>query len=303
MANVFPASLNNFGQHLLMLPRELRDLIYFYIVVDDSPLDITKTDVQVPLDHTTISTEWLEAIYTHRVCSITIPDSKRICNRTDQPSIWGTHPHYGRFIRRIIVYATESSTYENDLETLEHDCSNVEPEVQQEWMELSRLPHLERLTINLQKRHPSVFSWSNFSPVVYQLREQKPKIHIELHVSFDALLKEKWDHGLSLNMEFLGWNPGDNDPYLPMGFVNLSELIEPPTDEDRKYVEEHLPGKTAVGSRDALRGLLDETPANRRLLAQYYVVKEPALLRVLMAEHYKIHELARKEGKNGGQSS
>lgn len=45
--------------------------------------------------------------------------------------------------------------------------------------------------------------------------------------------------------------------------------------------------------RDILRGLLDETASQRRALAVYYVVRDPALLRVRIEQHYKAYKWIR----------
>ena len=302
MSNVPPTSPDQLDRHFLNLPRELRDLIYAYAATQDSPFVLTDRNIQVPLDHPVISAEWLEATYTHNTCSVAFSDFRLLRDSKVQRSLWGSYPQYKRFIRHLVVNASEVVLWQDDLEKLELECTVTKPEVRQEWNELLELPCLESLTIYLQKWSSTGFSWANFSPIVYQLREQVPKLHIVFNVSFDVILENKWNIDLTFRDE-LGDRTArthalEEDPYLPMGFVNMSELFKPPTDEDRVYVGEHLSGTRDIGSMDIVRGLLDETPANRRLLAQHYVVREPALLKVLMCKHYEIHKQARGQKKD-----
>jgi hypothetical protein len=304
MSNVIlPSSSSHLVPLMLTLPRELRDLIYFYIVVeDDLPLDVTATELQAPLHHSGISAEWLEAIYTHRICSVTFSDPGMIRTKMVPHNIWGTHPQHKRFIRRLIVNVTESPLlFPNDHEHIERMCTIEKPEVRQEWTELLVLPRLESLRINMQKQHGSVFNYANFNPILYQLREQRPRLDITFHISFDTLLGREWNNELALHAgRQPGWTPNDDDLYVPMGFANVTELIEPPTDKDREYVEAYLPECTDPGSRTIVGGLLDETSINRRLLAQHYVVKEPELLRVLMAKQYAVYKAARDRRERMG---
>jgi hypothetical protein len=116
-----------------------------------------------------------------------------------------------------------------------------------------------------------------------------PHLRIRFLVSFDEMLKAKWDVLSMLDPVNGGWMM-QPDPYLPMGFVDVSELMERPSGADREYVEQHVEeGSTDVGGRDVYRGLLDEGPESRRVLAVHYVVKEPALLRCLVEEHYAVY--------------
>jgi hypothetical protein len=288
-------SRDELGRRFLSIPRELRDLIYPYVVVQDTPLELTDRNITVPVEHSVISAEWLEAIYMYNTCSVTFSNSRLLRDNTYEHNLFGNHPQYKSIIRHLIVNAREVALREDDLEKLEHECTIQKPEVRQQWNELLELPRLESLTINLQKWGSSGFVWANFSPIIYQLRELKPKLRIMFNISFDAILEKKWNIDLALSEARREWVTRDveNDPYLPMGFVGMTALVEPSTDEDRTYVLEHLAGTRDVGSMDIVRGLLDETPANRRLLTQHYLVKEPALLRVLMAEHYEIYKRIR----------
>lgn len=297
MANLLPSPRNELACRFLALPRELRDLIYPYIVIEDAPLELTNCDIHAPIDHPILTPEWLEAIYTHNTCSVDFCDFRLLRDPWHEHELWGSEPQYRYLIRHLVVNASEVALREDDLEKLEHECSIQKPEVRQEWKELLGLLRLENLTINLQKWGSSGFAWANFSPIIYQLRERNPKLCIKFKISFDVILEKKWDVDLvrsELQRKWVLRNVED-DQYQPMGFVDMSELLEPPTDAERAYVEEHLPETRDVGSMDIVRGLLDETPANRRLLTQVYLVKEPALLRILMAEHYEMYKKRREE--------
>jgi hypothetical protein len=294
-----PAQPHRLGQLFSALPRELRDHIFFYIVSDDPnpPIFITNSIIQLPWDNTSIAEEWLEAIYTHRPCCITFPDPNNIASARSE-YVWGAYPEYKDFIRHLIVDAPEASLYsDEELVGIEWECTRRFAEVRQDWHSLFALTKLESLTIRLQKNNLHSFSWANFSPIVYELRERKPNLRVEMYISFDTILERDWDTWQPIQTIQDGW---DNDvvisePYLPMGYADVTELIQPPTAEDHVYVEWHLSGVREVGYRNIVRGLLDETPANRRQLAKHYLVKEPALLRVLMEEHYEVYKRNRGE--------
>jgi hypothetical protein len=293
MAEMQPYSLEELGRRLLQLPRELRDLIYPHIVREDSPIDITNRDIQVPLSFSILSAEWLEATYAHNTCSVTFYDFS-LNEGIPARSLWGASPYHKRFIRDLEVNATEGLPQEKELKALELECTTKRPHHRQKWNELLDLPRLESLTIQFQKRNRSVFVWADFSPILYQLRERNPKLRITFNISFDEILEHQWSVDSFLHEERGGWTTRalEDDSYLPMGFVDMSELVQPPDDDDRAYVEEHLLGSREIGSRDVVRGLLDETPTNRRVLARCYVVKEPPLLRMRMAEHFAIYKRA-----------
>ncbi|KAH7062020.1 hypothetical protein BKA63DRAFT_573224 [Paraphoma chrysanthemicola] len=288
MAENLPLSL---GQRLLRLPRELRDLVYSYIVREDSPVDLTNGNIQISLRYPIISAEWLEAVYTHNACSVTFYDSD-LGDSVPPRSLWGTFPSYKRHVRDLEVNATEALLQETELEALELECTTQQPRCRRRWNELLGLPCLENLTIKFQKRNRNSFAWANFSPILYRLRERNQRLRITFNVSFDNILEEHWSVDPFLHEGGGGWalRAVEDEPYLPMGFVDMSELVDPPGDDDRAYVEEYLLGSREIGWRDVVRGLLDETPANRRVLAQCYVVKEPPLLRILMAEHYAVYK-------------
>jgi hypothetical protein len=270
-------------------------------VQDDSPLDITDINSQVPFDNSPLSAEWLEAIYTHRTIRVTFSTPEALRDGLVSDSPWGPDPQHLHLIRHLLIRAPEARIFSPTLSGLEHECTVAKPEARQEWAVLLNLPRLESLTIELQKSITNAFAWANFSPIIYHLRSQTPKLRkIKLFISFDEILKSKWDVVSILDPVRGGWVL-QSEPYLPMGWVDVSELIAPPTDEDRAYVKEHVKGGGVedVGNRDVVRGLLDETPESRRVLAPFYVVKEPSLLRVLMEEHYEVFKRVRGEREVG----
>lgn len=298
MSNALP---DDFGRLFLALPRELRDHVFYFVVYDDAPWDITNSDIQIPLRSSTISTEWLEAAYTHRICRVTFSDPELLRRGQIQHSIWGPSPQHKRFIRCLIVNASEASlAHRENLEDYEHDCVVQHPEVRQEWLELFELPRLESLKIEMQKTNNTLCCWANFSPVLCQLCEQIPALRLEFHVSFDEILRTAWEVYAANNVLVAIGAEDEDDSYKPMGFADVSEFIASPTIKDREVMDLLLSSNESVSWMDVTRvditrGLLDETPVGRRLLAPYYIVKEPALARVLIAEHYEIYKRLRRE--------
>lgn len=279
-------------ERFLQLPRELRDLVYanFYADSGLAPMeDIDANPANMALfpvskdgmnrDHIT---EVLEAFFTHHTFSVTFSDSL-------QPVNWGPYPQYQDYIRRLVVYAQEIDLGGAvSLGSLEQNCLEMSSAKRADWEHLLKLPRLEELTIQLQKRLNNRFSWACFSPILIQLRERFPKVKIVLRISFDTLLECFWADPMWENFT----EPGNviEEPYDPMGFVDVTELIEPPTEEDFAYVLENFPEQEETLGRDILRGLLDEKAPQRRVLALHYVAKEPALLRVRMMEHYGVYK-------------
>ncbi|KAF2129591.1 hypothetical protein P153DRAFT_22269 [Dothidotthia symphoricarpi CBS 119687] len=270
------------GYYFLKLPRELRDLVYFYLVTDSSPIVVTDVVLQPIIPHPTLAAEVLEATYTYNTFETTISHDAENASR----NIWKQQAKYTKYIRHVIINTTEvginldACSDGSALERMEYDCTVRRPHIRKPWEDLLELPRLESLVINLQKRESAVFDWANFSPILYELRARLPQLHTTFNVSFDDILRVRWEDE--------SW--ADPVPYIPMGFIDVSEMIAPPSDDDRKYVEKHLPNMRTTVSRDAVRGLLDESRAQRRSLGQYYVVKEPALLRLRMAEHYQVYK-------------
>jgi hypothetical protein len=164
-----------------------------------------------------------------------------------------------------------------------------------EWEKLLDPTHLQDLAIYMQKAQNSSLNTLDFGPILYSLRAKHPNINITFFLSFDTIIQshlDEWKRAMLENGN--NYLDPDAEPYRPMGYVDMSDLIAPPTQEDRNYVQEHLPEyvNTAGGMpahRNIGSGLLDETPASRRELAKHYAVKEPALLRCLMRDHYDVY--------------
>ncbi|OAL54290.1 hypothetical protein IQ07DRAFT_583584 [Pyrenochaeta sp. DS3sAY3a] len=279
-----------FFNGFLNLPRELRDLIYRYVVAKDKPINITGIGPRPQLAHPIISPELCKAFYENNTVSVTFADYFRIRNNTVPLRTWGIRSQYRRHIRHLIINASESLPIETDLspEALEYECAVSRPTVRKQWEELLELQSLQSLTINMQKYSTRVFTWANFAPVLYQLRDENVNLKITFNISFDTVLKINWSGPWESQ-----FHDANFDGYESMGFVDVSDLVARPSEEDRAYVEEHV--KVRKRSRmDAVEGLLMETAANKRLLAPHYMVKDPPLLRVQMEEHYQVYR-KRKE--------
>jgi hypothetical protein len=309
MTNAVASSPDDFGRRFLDLPRELRDRVYFFIIYDEEPLDLTNLSIQFPLSHSTVSSEWLEAVYTHRVCRVTFSDPELLRRGQIEHSIWGPSPQHKRLIQRLIVNVSEVSLAQREnLEDYEYDCVVENPEIRQEWLELLDLPRLETLKIEMQKTCNILCSWANFSPILCQLREETPKLNIEFHVSFDKILRAQWEEYM-VRDALDGEDASEDGSYKPMGFANVSDFIASPTAEDREVAMLIMGSSAGSGPWvdhtrvDITRGLLDETPEGRRQLAPFYIVKEPALARVLIAEHYEIYKRLRREREEKTQQT
>ena len=289
-----------FMENFLRLPRELRDIIYAEVYGGLKPVPLE--GVQLGPAGMALSaaggftmdpgfaTEILEAFYAHNTFSVNLPyhrDGADACTVK-----WCPHPQYRQYIRQLIVDAHEADiTMFNSLEDLEHGCtdtSRLAHHSRADWEHLLALPRLERLSIRLQKHQTNYLSWADFSPILAELRDRLPKLHILFSISFDTLLERYWSDPIWENYT----EPGNvvEEPYDPMGFVDVSEIFEAPTKEDIAFVQDDFPDQLETTGRDILRGLLDETAPQRRALALHYVVKEPALLKVRMMEHYEVYK-------------
>ena len=287
-----------FKERFLRLPRELRDLVYANVYDNSAPVPMEHIDsdpailILFETNGHEVDPEYraeiLEAFYTHSTFVVTFLDPQHQ-TREDWHVQWSPYPQYHKYIRNLEIHAQESNLGPTvDLENIEHDCLGGLGLRRSYWERLLELPRLEKLTIRLQKRHNSHFVWADFSPVLIQLRERLPNIQIAFYVSFDTLLERYWSDPIWEN----NTEPGNEVelPYDPMGFVNVTELVEAPTEEDVKYVQENCPELKDASGRDILIGLLDEFAPQRRALALHYVVKEPAFLRVRMMEHYELYK-------------
>ena len=297
---------NTFTEDFLRLPRELRDLIYAEVYGDSTPVHLE--DVQMgPAgmalsaagEHTIdadFAAEILESFYTHSTFVVSFPYHES--GAEIHPIKWGPHPQYRRYIRRLIVQAHEadirlvtSLRLDTSLKHLEDQCSDAAGLAhysRTDWEHLLALPRLEHLSIRFQKHQHSRLTWVDFSPILIELRQKLPKLLLEFSISFDTILECYWSDPIWENYT----EPGNvvEEPYDPMGFVDISELFEAPTEKEVAYVQAMFSGQLGTMGRDILRGLLDETASQRRALASHYVVKEPALLRVRMMEHYEVYK-------------
>ncbi|KAJ8107778.1 hypothetical protein OPT61_g8632 [Boeremia exigua] len=279
---------HTFEEHFLKLPRELRDLIYAEIFADSAivPLDHVQTEQPGSASLTVVGmeatdglgSEILEAFYTYSTFSVTF--SEPGLDEFAGSIGCSAFPQYEKHIRKLVVHATETNLGEGSLEELELACRRSQRSNRAQWEGLLQLPRLEQVTVYLQKQMNDYFNWADFSPVLVQLRESLPQLRISFQISFDAMLETYW-HGPNWSDDLTGVT------YYPMGFVDVAELIAPPTAGDVAYVQEHLSGEMTTYGRDALRGLLDGSVSHRRALAVHYVVKEPELLRVRIMEHFE----------------
>ncbi|KAJ4990299.1 hypothetical protein SVAN01_04181 [Stagonosporopsis vannaccii] len=291
----------SFQELFLRLPRELRDLIYADIFCDLAPIpleDVQNSLAAFPLlapeemiRNTTY--EAMEALYSHATIRISVAEPQPgevTCSLGHS-----TFPQYEKLIRKLVVHAEEALlSGAASLDHLEIDRRGRWQGTRARWEALLQLPRLEKLTVYLQKEQNDRFCWADFTPVLLQLREHLPKLHMSFSVSFDTLLARYWSDPIWENHT----EPGNVDelPYDPMGFVDVTELVQLPTQEDFEYVHEHLSNHEETRGQDIVRGLLDETAPQRRALAVHYVVKEPALLRVRMLEHYEVYKKMRTWG-------
>ena len=240
-----------------------------------------------------------KAYYTYSKFSVQFPNHQAPCCKVTGYDIicscsveWLPGPKTCQYIRTLVIHSQESGIDSSvgrkakTMHALEH--SHSYRHFRRCFEQLLSLPRLEHLTINLQKHNNEQFCWAIFTPILSSLRERSSKFQISLNISFDTLLEACWTDPIWENTT----EPGNviEHPYNPMGFVDITELIEPPTAEDVAYVEEHCLGQLMIPGQDILRGLLDETASQRRALAVHYVVKEPALLRVRIKEHYEAYK-------------
>lgn len=298
-----------FTENLFGLPKELRELIY---------TEVFKDPASVPLEYGGISSagkallalggrpldpgfedDVFKAYYTYSTFSVQFPSHQdTLCKVTIYNSRcscsvrWLPEPRFCQYIRTLVIHSQESGI-DSSVGQVAKDMNALEDmhskrHFRRCFEQLLLLPRVEQLTINLQKHNNEQFSWAIFTPILSLLRERCSKSQVSLNISFDTLLEAYWSDPIWENTT----EPGNviEQPYDPMGFVDITELIEPPTAEDVAYVNEHCYGQLMTPGRDILRGLLDETASQRRTLAVNYVVKEPALLRVRIEEHYKAYK-------------
>ena len=276
--------------HLVGLPRELRDVIFAHAVTQDEPVKITERKIEFDFANDMLQDELMESMFTHNTIGITFPNTDRVADGTESTSIWGVHTNYKRYVRKLIVAVTEPPVHPtNSQDSRLSDTGSYNAE-QKQWQQLLSFPHLSHLTVNMQKRNPKHFTWTVFTPTLIHLRNMIPTLSLTFNISFDALLKPRWDS----EAEDLGGTQAWMHPYGPMGFRDVSELFERPSEEDRAYVRAHFNENSEIESRDAMRGLIYESRGDKRALAACYLVRDPALLRVRAEELY----LKMEVGKN-----
>lgn len=312
MTNEHPTAHRTFTENLFGLPKELRELIYAEVFRDSAPVPLEYGGISpageallalggrpLPLH---FEEDVFEACYTYSILSVRFPGHRdTFCNVRSYNSRclcsvkWLPEPRFRQHIRTLVIHSQESGIDRNvgqiakTMHDLEHMYSQCH--FRRCFEQLLLLPRIEQLTINLQKLNNEQFAWAIFTPVLSLLRERSSKFQVSLNISFDALLEAYWSDPIWENTT----EPGNviEHPYDPMGFVDITELMEPLTAADISYVKEHCSGQLMAPGRDILRGLLDETASQRRALAVYYVVRDPALLRVRIEQHYKAYKWIR----------
>ncbi|KAL1593198.1 hypothetical protein SLS60_010806 [Paraconiothyrium brasiliense] len=276
------------------LPRELRDKIYTDAVDVHGSIGFTEDLLpHIPpilREDSNLLPEALETLVRMKVFSwnwknpeVATHESTSVC----------VNPYD---VRQLNVTCSEhlASSADSNFDQLnQHENIYRFTHSRMQWEQLLDFPRLQKLVIYMQKSGDYSLNTLDFGPILYALRERKPDINITFYLSFDTILKEYWEDPM--------WGsptPPDTAPaYKPMDYVDLSELVAPATQKDIDYVHEYLPRHLNIwrmpGYRSIRQGLLDETPANRRALADYYAVQEPALLRYQMREHFELYQKLR----------
>ena len=276
---------------LLKLPRELRDQIFADAVHVSGSIELTDPLLQhippVLRYNSNILTEASQAFYRVNCFVLSLDDDSRDVLAASTTMYAQPKDH----IRRLVIKCTECAepfTSPNRYEKTKRSCN-----ARIRWQKLFEIPRLQNLTICMNKRSNDSLNTCDFGPILYTLRERIPALQITFHITYDLILREQWDNPIWIDI------PGGPDTYQPMDYVDVSDLIAPPTEEDFVYVQEYLKDywedKMMPPGRNIVAGLLDESPVNRRALAREYAVKEPALLRCLMAEHYKLYQKTQKK--------
>jgi len=312
--------MHEYAAKLLLLPRELRDMIYPHIVREATPIILASSpDSLIPerdrvkqatsglhpiacaeSSHPIIAAEALEAYWQ---CNVFALDLHPTC-MIENTWIHGGAPksqirHLVVFVEEepSAIFSTQSSSYGSADHLALFERTHWDVPKRQKWNELLAFPKLESLTINMVKVLNTNFDWLFPGPILMELRSQNPSIQISFNISFDEILEEAWNQP--------GWAPAIvpygvaassiPDRYQPMGYIDVSDVFLPATPEDKQYVAEYLPGKRMPTGRHVTRGLLSEPPAQRRLLGHLYFIKEPALLKVLMEEHWMMYKSCERE--------
>ena len=239
---------------------------------------ITRVDTSNP----TVAAELLEAYWNTNTFTIELDSALPESRTWAQSAIPRSQVHH------LVVSVNEEihsghPKSKADFLAFEHEHWN-DPK-RQRWSELLGFSNLKTLSINMHKQHRTEFCWMFLSPILCTLRTQRPGLQIKFQVCFDKMLDKEWNN--------LYWEQYNSETltvaYECAGFVDVSDVFGAATKGDRCYTNEYLPHREMPTGRDAIRGLLDESPAQKRALGSLYFVSEPSLLRVLMDEHYEVY--------------
>lgn len=278
----------------LKLPRELRDEIYADALKVPHPiksaLSILEHIPQPLRNSPIIFAEALETFYKVNTFLLDL-------DAAELDALLGSTKTRGQptdHIRHLIVKCTERPTSIQSSE--EYEAIGRSGPDRLRWEKLLRMQHLQDLTIWMDKKKDDSLYTLDFGPVLYNLRARKSGFRFTFKLSFDSILREQWN-----DPRWLLYGQAA-EPYQLMGYVDMSDLIDPPSEHDFTYVKEHLQdywrGRKMPLNRGIVMGLLDGSPEHRRGLAKLYAVKEPEILRCLMAEHFEVYKRIRgKDGK------
>ncbi|KAF2736166.1 hypothetical protein EJ04DRAFT_511289 [Polyplosphaeria fusca] len=286
---------------LLDLPREIRDTIYAFVFEDPTPsiLDEGRLHKITNPAHSNaiVASEALEAHYIH-VPQVIFIHPNEMLPSSPFPS-WTTHSFIPS-IRHLVVSAEETgSRFFSDIDAFNmYEIAHAKSCSRRLWETLLKFERLSTLEIRMQKRTPASLFTHDFGPVVYALREFHPGLKIAFSVSFDDFLEYIWVEP--------HWSE-EQVRFKRAGFTDASELLDPPSDEDRAYVAKYLPDhlrlQTMPNGRNIEEGLLDLNVKDRRALAKHYIVQEPQLLRMLLAEQWRVYQkMNRKTGEGSAKA-
>jgi hypothetical protein len=296
--------MQDHATYLLRFPRELRDMIYPDVVREASPVPLISPYLENGLSSTlfhidhpypkphlitradrsnpTVAAEALEAYWNSNTFIVDLDPALPELRTWVHSAIPRSQVHH------LVISVNEeihSGHPKSRADFLAFEHQHWNNHKRRRWSELLGFSNLKTLSINMHKQHPTEFCWMFLSPILYTLRTRQPGLQIKFQVSFDEMLIKEW------NNEY--WAQFNNQPltgeYERAGLVDVSDTFGAATEGDRCYVNDYLPHRIMPTSRDAIRGLFEESPAQRRALGSLYFVSEPSLLRVLMDEHYEVY--------------
>jgi hypothetical protein len=243
------------------------------------PHPITCADMSSPV----VATEALEAYWNSNTFIVdfdpALPESKA----------WGHSAIPRSEVHHLIISFNEEihpGHPNHKADFLAFEERNWNHPYRQRWSELLGFSNLKTLSIRMNKQHPTQFCWMFLSPVLCMLRTRQPGLQFSFQVSFDDMLIEEWNNEY---WEQVIGRPLEGE-YENSGFVDVSDAFGAATEVDRCYANEYLPHRIMPTGRDAIRGLFQELPAQRRMLGSLYFVSEPQLLKVLMDEHFEVYK-------------